>query len=84
MTARVEVPVVVTKVRLKLAVVALGTPLTLRLTELEPFTSVAATVVELLEPPRFTVSEVGDTERLKSGATPPPPTVNEPMAVLHR
>jgi len=76
--------VAVTGFVLKLALVALGKPVTLRFTELELFIAVTVTVAELLEP-RGTASGLGDTARLKSGGEPPPllPTVNEPIAVLH-
>ena len=74
--------VAVTGFVLKLALVALGRPVTLRFTELELFTAVTVTVVGLLDP-RVTVSELGDAERLKS-AVELALIVNEPMAVLHR
>ena len=81
----VEVPVGVTGLTSKLELVALGTPLTLKFTGLEPLSAVTVTVVDAPKPPRVTVTELGDTERLKSDVEPPlEPTVNEPMAVLHK
>jgi hypothetical protein len=73
--------VAVTGLGLKLALVPLGKPLTLRLTELEALIAVTVTFVDPLEP-RFTVSELGDADRLKSGGLLEPPTVNEAIAVL--
>ena len=81
---RVELapPVVaVTGFGLKLALVLEGKPLTLRLTELEVFVAVTVTVVDPFDP-RLTVSEVGDSERLKSGGLLAAPAVNEAIAVL--
>lgn len=49
---------------------------------LPPLASVTVTVVIALEP-LATVS-VGGAARLKSAIVTPPPTVNEPIAVLHR
>jgi len=73
-------PVGVTGFELKLALVALGRPLTLSVTGLPlPLTVI---VVALL-PPRGTVSGFGAAARLKSDDEPPP-TVNELIAVLHR
>ncbi len=43
-TVKVELPVVVTGFGLKLPLTLLGNPLTLRLTELEPFTALRETV----------------------------------------
>jgi hypothetical protein len=81
---RTEEPGTGTGFGLKLALVAPGKRLTLRLTGLEPWIVVAVTVADPLDL-RFTVSDLGDTERLKSGGGgPPPATLNEPIAVLHR
>jgi len=78
-----DVALAVTGLGPKLALTPFGSPLTLRFTELEPFTAVTVTVVEPFDP-RLTVSELGEAERLKSGVPPPPPlaTVNEAMTVL--
>ena len=75
--------VAVTGLVAKLSLAPFRRPLRLRLTELEPFTAVTVTVVELLEP-RVTVSEVGDAERVKSAAVELPSIVNEPITVLHK
>jgi hypothetical protein len=81
----VEVALAVIGFGLKLAVVPLGRPLMLRVTELEPLIAVALTTVVALEPPRVTERELGETERLKSvEPLPPPPTLKDPIAVLHR
>src|SRR6266436_1933607 len=79
----VEVAVAVIGFGLKLAVVPLGRPLMLRVTELEPLIAVALTIAAALEPPRVTERELDETERLKS-VGPLLPTVNDPIAVLHR
>src|SRR6266478_7194717 len=71
----VEVAVAVIGFGLKLAVVPLGRPLMLRVTELEPLIAVALTTAVALEPPRVTERELGKTERLKS-VGPLLPTVN--------
>ena len=80
---RVELPLPGAPIEagLKLAVVPLGNPLTLRLTELEVFVAVTLTVVGAFEP-RLTVSEVGDSEIVKSGGLLAAPAVNEAIAVL--
>jgi len=78
---RVELPVAVTGFGLKLALTPLGKVLTLQLTELEPLIAVAVTVVDPLEP-RLTVSELGDTEGVKSGGLPDASTVKDAIAVL--
>jgi len=81
----VEVALAVIGFGLKLAVVPLGRPLMLRVTELEPLIAVALTTVVALEPPRVTERELGETERPKSvEPPPPPPTLKDPIAVLHR
>src|SRR5207237_7936819 len=77
----VEVPVGVTAVGLKLALVLCGKPLTLRFTVFVPLTAVTVTVVGAFEP-RLTVSEVGASEIVKSGALVDPPAVKEAIAVL--
>ena len=77
----VEFAVAVTGFGVKLALVRGGKPLTLRLTELEPFTAVTVTVVEPFAP-RCTVSELDGGERAKSGALVDPPAVKEAIAVL--
>ena len=76
----VEVPVPVTAVGLKLALVLCGKPLTVRFTVLGPLTAVTVTGVGLFEP-RLTVSE-GAAERTKSGVLGDPPAVKEAIAVL--
>src|SRR5216683_3421175 len=55
----VEVAVGVIGFGLKLAVVPLGRPLMLRVTELEPLIAVALTTAVALEPPRVTERELG-------------------------
>src|SRR5215472_17786376 len=81
----VELALAVIGFGLKVAVVPLGRPLMLKVTELEPLIAVALTIVVALEPPRVTERELGETERLKSGEPPPPPpTLKDPIAVLHR
>jgi len=62
----VELPLVLTGLTLKVALVLLGSPLTLRLTELEPFSAVSE-IVDLPLCPRLIVRDVGDAEILKSG-----------------
>src|ERR1700757_1330258 len=71
----VEVAVAVIGFGLKLAVVPLGRPFMLRVTELEPLIAAPLTAVAL-EPPRVTERELGETERLKS-VEPLLPTVND-------
>ena len=65
----------------KMALTPLGRPLMLRLTELEPLRAATVTVVDPFEP-RFTVSEVGASEMLKSGGLLDAPTVKDAIAVL--
>ena len=86
MIVSVEVAVAVIGFGLKLAVVPFGRPLMLRVTELEPLIAAALIIAAALEPPRVTERELGDTERAKSGVEPPPPplTVKDRIAVLHR
>jgi hypothetical protein len=79
----IEVAPAVIVFGLKLAVVPLGRPLMLRVSELEPLIAVVLTTVVALEPPRVTKTELGETERPKS-VEPLLPTVNDPIAVLHR
>src|SRR5215469_4215448 len=76
----VEVAVAVIGFGLKLAVVPLGRPAMLRVTELEPLIAVPLIIAATLEPPRVTERELGETESAKSGVEPPPPTVKDPIA----
>src|SRR6516225_7989607 len=70
-TERVELPEPATEVGLKLAVVPLGSPLTLKFTvPVKPFTAPTVAVYDV-PAPAVTVCELGEAERVKSA--PPLP-----------